>query len=159
MRRNRLLAGTLAAAALAAGCRREKPAETPVLAPPTLAAPAPSSATTTGLGAETQGYTNEMQAQNLREQAAELGIRRLAKPSTNGAEPEENRPAITYEEGLERTREYSREFEAQRHALERSKPKSVTLPTGTPGLLTGRKEGAPVEPAPETADPKGPEQK
>ncbi len=119
----------------------------------------PTAPTSGGLGAETSNYTNEMQAQNLRDQAAALGISKLARPSDQGAETDEARPAITYEEGLARTREYAREFEAQRHALEKDKPKSVTLPGATPTILPGHKEGAPVEPEPDTAQPKGPEDK
>jgi len=122
----------------------------------TLSTPLPTGG---GLGAETTGYTNEMQAQNLREQAAELGIRRLAKPSEQPGEPEENRAPITYEEGLARTREYAREFAAQRRAIDKDKPKSVQLTGGTPGMLPGKKEGAPVEPASDAAGPKGPEEK
>ncbi len=156
MARNRLVVGAALAAALTAACRRA-PEPTPSPALPAgdvkLSAPAPTAG---GLGAQTTGYTNEMQAQNLRDQAAALGISKLARPSDQGSETDEARPPITYEEGLARTREYSREFEAQRHALEKDKPKSVTLPGVTPAILPGHKEGAPVDPAPDETPSKNP---
>ncbi|MBI3565724.1 MAG: hypothetical protein HY079_11050 [Elusimicrobia bacterium] len=153
MRRNRLLVGAAALAAALAGCKRAPPPADAALpaGEVKLAAPAPAGV---GLAAETTSYTNEMQAANLREQAAELGISRLTRPSDQTADPDEARPMISYEEGLERTRELSQEFEAQRHAIDRDKRKTVTLPGTTPGMLPGKKEGAPVEPAPE-----GPEEK
>ena len=133
---------------LAAACGR-KPA--PPASDPSggvsLAAPTPSSATIASpLGAETTGYTNEMQAQNLRDQAAELGISRLAKPSVSGGFDNANEPhrTITYQEGIERTREMAAEAESERHSIEGDKNKSVALPTQTPGVLTSNAEGAPI---------------
>lgn len=163
--RNELLAGAAVLAALTAACRRAPPPADPSLPANavTLSTPAPAGV---GLGPETSSYTNEMQAENLRSQAAQLGIERLTRPSDQAADPEDSRPMIDYEEGLERTREMSRQFEAQRHIIEKDKRKSVTLPSSTPGILPGKKEGAPVEPAPDAAapapsadDPKGPENK
>ena len=111
----------------------------------TLTAPAPSSTVVTSpLSADAGSYTNEMQAQNLRDQAAELGIRRFAKPSTD-AEPDESHRTITYQEGIERTRAMTRAAEAERHAIERDKIKSVAIPTQTPGILPGNKAGSPIE--------------
>src|SRR5207247_1208801 len=100
-------------------------------------------------------YTNEMQAQFLRDQAAELGIQRMARPSQGSAEDEERAP-IGYDEGVQRTRAYARQFEAQRRSLDRDKNKTVSLSGETPVLIPGAARGAPVEGAPEPG-PKGPE--
>ncbi len=130
---------------MTAGCRRApEPAGASALpsGDVALSTPVPTGG---GLSAATTGYTNEMQAQNLRDQAAQLGIRKLTRPSDQGSESEEIRAPISYEEGLERTREYSRQFEAQRHAIEKDRRKTVTLPSATPVILPGPKEGAPIE--------------
>lgn len=136
----------VAAILLAAACGRKPapPAPDPAQGV-SLTAPA-SSTIVTPLAAETTGYTNEMQAENLRAQAAELGISRLAKPSTPGAFDNDNEPhrTITYQEGIERTREMAAEAEAERRSIEGDKNKSVALPTPTPGMLTPNKEGAPI---------------
>jgi hypothetical protein len=139
----------LAAAALllAAACGRKPAAPEPEAAPGvTLAAPS-SSTIVSPLGSETTGYTNEMQAQNLREQAAELGISRLAKPSVPGGFDNDNEPhrTLTYQEGIERTREMAADAAAQRRAIEGDKNKSVALPTPTPGILAPNREGEPIE--------------
>jgi hypothetical protein len=158
VRRNKRLAGAALAAALCAGCRRAPapPADNGV----SLTAPAPSSATVVSpLGEETTSYTNEMQAQNLRDQAADLGIKKFAQPSSQGAETEEIREPLTYDQGLARTKELSRDLEAQRHAIDKDKNKTVALPTGTPSMLPGRKEGSPIETAPDETAPKDPENK
>jgi hypothetical protein len=149
VRRSSGLAGAALLAALAAACGRKPAAPAPdPSGGVSLAAPTPSSATVASpLGAETTGYTNEMQAQNLRDQAASLGISRLAKPSVPGGFDNSNEPhrTITYQEGIERTREMAAEAEAERHSIEGDKNKSVALPTQTPGVLTPNKEGSPVE--------------
>jgi hypothetical protein len=157
--RNKRLAGAALAAALAAGCRRAPAA--PVVDAAggvTLAAPAPSSTVVTSpLGAGASSYTNEMQAQNLRDQAAELGISRLSKPSiASGMDSDAPHRTITYHEVIERTRVMTREAEAERHAIEGDKNKSVAIPTQTPDILPGNKEGSPIEDAPEGPGPKGP---
>lgn len=145
--RNRLLAGAALCAALTAGCRRAPP-ETPPANPSgaNIAAPNPSSIVSP-LGPATTDYTNEMQEASLRDQAAQLGISRLGKPSDlgSGADNDDSRAPITYEEGLARTKEYSRQFEAERHAIDRGKPKSIDLAGSTPSILPGKKEGAPIE--------------
>lgn len=145
MRKNKLLGAALAALAL--GCRKPAPAPVKdVTGGVTLDAPAPSSNTVTSpLGPETTGYTNEMQAQNLRDEAAKLGISRLAKPSTLSMESDEPQRTITYQEGIERTREMARDAEAERHAIEGDKNKSVSLPTQTPGSIKDGSGGAPIE--------------
>jgi hypothetical protein len=146
---SRALAGAAAALVLAGACGRKPQAPAPdPSGGVTLTAPAPSSSTVASpLGAETTGYTNEMQAQNLREQAADLGISRLAKPSMPGGFENANEPqrTITYQEGIERTREMAAEAESTRHAIEGDKNKSVALPTPTPGVLSPNKEGSPIE--------------
>jgi hypothetical protein len=139
--------GLVVAALVLAACGR-KPAPS---APDTAAGvvlSAPSSSTIASpLGAETTGYTNEMQAQNLRDQAAELGISRLAKPSIPGGFDNSNEPhrTITYQEGIERTREMAAEAEAERRSIEGDKNKSVALPTPTPGMISPNKEGEPIK--------------
>jgi hypothetical protein len=147
--RNKRLVGAAQAAPPAAGCRREPAA--PAADNVTLAAPAPSSTVVTSpLGVDSSSYTNEMQAQNLRDQAAELGISRLAKPSTeSGDESDEPHRTITYQEGLERTREMTREAATERRAISGDANKSVAIPTQTPGVLAGDKAGSPIENAPQ----------
>ena len=160
MRTNKLLAVAALAAALSAGCRRAAPAEETGAAPGVeLAPPTPSSTTLASpLGSAATGYTNEMQAQSFREQAAKMGISKLSPPAKRGETDEEDgRPPATYDEGLARTEELTRDLAAQRRALERGKNKVVDLPTGTPGILPAKKEGGPIEPAPDA--PKGPETK
>lgn len=158
MGRNSLVAGAALAAALSAACRRAEPPSAGAASGVPLEAPAPSSATLASpLGPETSGYTNEMQAQTLREEAAKLGIDRLGKPSEQGSGSDDNRAPLTFQEGLEQTRQLSRDLEAQRHALEKDKPRTVALPGQTPRMLPGRREGAPIEPAPDETGPKDPE--
>lgn len=154
MRRNNLLAAAALAAALAAACRRA-PAAPAAGDGVELAAPAPSSTIIKDpLAAGASSYTNEMQAQNLREQAGQLGIDGLTKPSFP-SEDESERPhrTITYQEGIERTLGMTRNAEAARHAIEGDKNKSVALPTETPGMLPANKGGAPIDGS--TADAAG----
>lgn len=144
--RNRGLPLAASALALAAACGRKPapPAPDPA-GGVTLTAPS-SSTIASPLGAETTGYTNEMQAQNLRDQAARLGISHLAKPSiAGGFDSDEPHRTITYQEGIERTREMAAEAEAERRSIEGDKNKSVALPTPTPGMLTPAAEGSPIE--------------
>jgi len=138
--------GLVFAALVLAACGRKPAApESDPAGGVSLAAPS-SSTIVSPLAAETTGFTNEMQAQNLREQAAELGISRLAKPSIQGGFDNDNEAhrTITYQEGIERTREMAADAEAERHAIEGDKNKSVALPTPTPGILTPNKEGEPI---------------
>ena len=148
--RNKRLAGAALTAVLAAGCRRPSaPPAADAAGGVTLEAPAPSSTVVTSpLGADASGYTNEMQAQNLRDQAAELGISRLTKPSTDAGDSDEPQRTITYQEGVERTLRMTREAEAERRAIEGDKNKSVAIPTQTPDLIPGDKTGVPIENAP-----------
>lgn len=152
---------TVALAVAVAACKK---APAPVPSPATevkAVLSAPDNLTGRALGPDTTGYSNEDQAANLREQASALGIRKLSRPSEQ-SDPEETRPTISYEEGLERTREYSREFEAQRHAIDKDKKKTVALPGGVPSILPGKKEGVPLDPEPDATTnqaPKGPETK
>lgn len=158
MRRNKLLAGVLLSAALAAGCRRAAPAPDPA-AGVTLSPPTPSSATLASpLGSETSDYTNEMQAQTLREEAQKMGITRFGHPSNQPSDPED-RPPLTYQEGLEQTHQLALDLEARRHVIDKDKNKTVALPGTVPGILPGRKEGRPIEPAPEDSGTKDPETK
>jgi hypothetical protein len=95
------------------------------------------------LSKSTTGYTNEMQAAYLQQQAASLGIKRFAPVTHLGSE---DAPApLTYQEGLERTREMSAALASQRRAIDGGKPKSVDLPGMTPRLLQPAASGdAPV---------------
>ena len=157
MRRNKRLAGAALAAALATGCKRPPEAPTPADGV-TLDAPAPSSTVVTSpLANGASVYTNEMQAQNLRDQAAALGISGLAKPSTPGNENEMEGPhrTITYQEGIERTAAMTRQAMSERHAIEGDKNKSVSIPTETAGVLPANSEGSPIETSTDTG-PKDP---
>jgi hypothetical protein len=157
--RNRLLAGAVLVAALAAGCRRAPEPEPDPAAGVTLTAPA--RAVVSPLAPATTTYTNEMAAQNFRDEAATLGISRLSHPGEQRqlASDGQTQP-ITYQEGVDRTRASADEFAAQRHAIERGKDKTVAIPSETAGLIPGRKDGgAPIESAPEETGSKGPENK
>jgi hypothetical protein len=102
---------------------------------------------TSPLAAGASSYTNEMQAQNLRDQAAQLGINGLAKPSVDmGDESNAPRRTITYQQGVERTLSMTDSAMAARHAIEGDKNKSVALPSETPGLVPADKTGAPIDP-------------
>ena len=90
-------------------------------------------------------YTNEMQAENLRAQAAELGISKFGKPMEPGSGFEAPRPTITYEEGLERTREMTLEFAAQRRVIDADENEIVALATHTPGVIPKESRGGPIE--------------
>ena len=152
--RNNLFAGAVLLAALAAGCGR---APTPAPDPAGgVTLTAPSATIVSPLAAQTSSYTNEMQAQNLRAEAAALGISKFGKPAEQLADTDGQRETITYQEGLDRTRATAREIEKQRHALERDKNKTVALPTPTPGLVPGNKEGAPIENSAEESGSKVP---
>ncbi|MFI5345518.1 MAG: hypothetical protein ACHQ51_04005, partial [Elusimicrobiota bacterium] len=121
--------------------------------------PTPSSATLASpLGTQTSDYTNEMQAQNLRDQSTQLGIAKFAQPSAQD-DDEERGPMVSAEEGLEHTREMTQQLAAQRRAIDKERNKSVVLPTSTPAIIPTRKEGAPIEPPPDEPTPKGPETK
>ena len=109
------------------------------------------------LGADTSDYTNEMQAQHLRDQAAELGISKFAHPSN---QPDDDAgPPQTMDEGLAHTREMTQQLAAQRRAIEKEKDRTVSLTRSTPAIIPVKKGGAPIEPAPEEPTPKGPETK
>ncbi|MFI5348633.1 MAG: hypothetical protein ACHQ2Z_03745 [Elusimicrobiota bacterium] len=157
--RNRLFAGAALAVALACACKRPPEAAAPAASTgPALAAPS-FGTVKSPLGGETSSYTNEMQAQNLRDQAADLGISKFAKPTVgSGLDPDE-RPhrTITYQEGVQRTLKITRQAEAARHAIEGDKNKSVAIPTQTPGNLSVDKTGSPIESSPEAPGPKDPQ--
>ena len=157
--RNRLFAGAALAAALI-GCRKPPapPEPPPADGAAVLDAPAPSaSLMTSPLAGESTAYTNEMQAENLRGQADRLGIRGFRSPS-QGPE-EDSGPPMTRDEALQRMRAFTQSLAAERHAIDREKEKSVALPSATPGVLSGKEKGAPIEDAPGGAGPKDPETK
>lgn len=97
------------------------------------------------LTAESAGYDNEQQARHLQEESEFLGIERLAKPSAQSGENEEEREIVTYEQGLQRTKDYARQFAAQRRAIDKGKGKAVDLSGTTPLLLPGKRQGGPIE--------------
>jgi hypothetical protein len=157
VRRNNIPAGTLLLAALAAGCGKPAP-ETGASPGVTLSPPEPSSATVASpLGAETTDYTNEMQAQTLRDEAAKMGITRFGRPSDQGSETEDVRAPLTYREGLAQTHQLALDLEARRHVIDKDKNKTVALPSAVPAILPGRKQGGPIAPPPDADGPKDPE--
>lgn len=155
--RNSLLAGAVLAAALGAACRRAPEAPADPAGGVTLAAPA--AAIVSPLGTDTSSYTNEMQAQNIRAEAASLGIAKFARPSEAASEADGRHETITYQEGLERTRATAREFEAERHEIDKDKNKTVALPTQIPGMISSKKTGSPIENPAEDSGSKDPETK
>lgn len=127
---NRLLAALTAALWIGAACKRAPDAasEAPV---PELAAPAPSSTfVSTPLDTASTGYTNEMQAENLRKEAAEMeGPPQGPPPPLSKAEVRERR---------RRLRELTRELERMRRGMEGGRDKSVTLPGDTVSPIPGQ---------------------
>lgn len=146
--RNKALAAAALTAALAFGCRRsEPPAQTEEPGP---ALDAPAAMVTSPLSKQTTGYTNEMQAQYIQNQAAALGIQRFAPTDRSNAESYLPPPSISYAEGVARTKEMARALANERHAIDRNKPKSVDLPGTTPQLLEQPADGGtPPAPAPQ----------
>ena len=140
------------AAALAAGCRPTGDDTRSAGGDAKLEAPTPSSVTLAGLlSVVNTGYSNVQQARYLQEQSKRLGISSLDKPSGGTGEDGGNRgdpDPLSYEEGLARTKAMTREFAAQRRALEKGKPKPVGLQGTTPGLIPGKPQGGPIESAP-----------
>lgn len=141
MRNSLLRAAVLAA--IAAGCRKPAPPPAADAGGSAPAPPPPPAAAARDVCAAS--YTNEMQAANIRAEAAQMGIRALDKPSEDAESGDAARPPITYEEGLRRTKEYARDFEVQRLAIDRNKPRAVALPGSTPQLIPARAGGAPVQ--------------
>ena len=149
MRNNALVAVVALAAALASCKRAPEEPQAPQQPSLNLAAPAPSSTMVTNpLSRATTGYTNEMQAAYLQDQAAALGIARLTKVTHLGSEAEGAPAMVSPEEGLARTRELEHEFAAQRRAIDRGKPKTIDLSGATPQLLQPREPAAGGAPTP-----------
>ncbi len=149
--RNRTLAAAALTAALAFGCR--KSADPPQASEPSPALSAPATMVTNPLSKSTTGYTNEMQAAYLRDQAAALGITRLGPTNRSSAESETPPPSVSYAEGLERTKELEQALANQRRQIDRNKPKSVDLPGNTPMLLQTPADGGGGAPTPAPAAP------
>lgn len=135
------------AAALTAACRPASDAPRSAGGDARLEAPAPSSVTLAGLlGAASTGYDNAQQALYLQEESRLLGISSLGKPSGQTWESEE--PAgvpVSYEEGLERTRAMTKQFAAQRRAIDKGRPKAVGLEGMTPRMIPGKPQGGPLK--------------
>jgi hypothetical protein len=158
VRTNKALVAAALAVAAASACRRA-PAPAATDSAPTPSLTAPTKSVVSPLGPDATGYTNEMQADHLRSESAKLGISRLDKPADPAVENAEPAGPVTYEEGVARTREYAREFEAERHAIDKERVKVVQIPGGTPGLIPGRQEGAPIGSADDGSAPKKSDQK
>ena len=117
-----------------------------------LEAPTPSSVTLTGLlSVMSTGYSNAEQARYLQDEAKRLGIADLDKPSSGqtGEVGEAPPDPVSYEEAIERTKSLSKQFAAQRRAIERGQPKAIDLKGTTPGMIPGKPQGGPIEAAPE----------
>lgn len=144
--RPRHLAWLAAALLLGAACRRapvEAPAETPELAPP-----APSSSLIlTPLDTAATGYTNEMQAENLSKETAELGIQHISKHIEEGDAGQENRGAppplseVEKKERMEQLKEMRLEFTRLRRGIDAQRDKSVVLGGSVASMIPGRTSG------------------
>jgi hypothetical protein len=137
--RNNALAAVLAAA-LVVGCRRSSEPSAVAEPSPTLAAP--GAMVTSPLSKSATGYTNEMQAQYIQDQAVTLGIQRFASSNRSDSETDTAAPGVSYAEGFERTKELEAALASQRRQIDRNKPKTVDLPGNTPMLLQTPSEGA-----------------
>lgn len=115
------------------GCKAPPPEENLSSSAEKLEPPAPSSIVTP-LAKASSNFDNKSQAKYLQEQAGDLGIQRFGKAPPS-VEDEEREP-ITYEEGVQRTKEYSQQFAATRREIDRKRPKSVQLSGAkTPRLI------------------------
>jgi len=111
------------------------------------------------LSTASTGYDNVQQARYIQEESRRLGISSLDMPSgQTGEVGEAPLDPIPYEEAIERTKSLSKQFAAQRRAIERGQPKAIDLKGTTPGLIPGKPQGGPIESAPEDG-PKDPETK
>lgn len=144
-RSNSLLA-LAAALLLGAACKRAPapaPAETPELAPPEPS----SSLIATPLDSATTGFTNEMQAENLTKETAELGIQHISKHIEEGqAEAERRGPPpplseVEKKERLQQLKEMREEFTRMRRGIDAQRDKTVALPGTTAAIIKGRESG------------------
>ncbi|MDE2491753.1 MAG: hypothetical protein KGM24_12980, partial [Elusimicrobia bacterium] len=128
-------------------CRRAPAPEPPPAAGVDLTPPAPSSSLViTPLDKAATGYTNEMQAENLRQQVKQLGIRQISLPTEENVADQGERPPVSYDEGLARTRAYARQFQAQRYEMTRAeRERTVSVrPGDVPRDLSQGPGGSPV---------------
>lgn len=118
-----------------------------VEATPDLAAPAPSSSLImTPLDTAATGFTNEMQAANLRRETAELGIQQISKHiDENSRQGSRETPPplseVEKKERIEELRQMRQEFTRMRRDIDDARDKSVTLPGNTAAIIPGRKSG------------------
>ncbi len=101
----------------------------------------------TPLDAATTGYTNEMQAANLRRETSELGIQQISKHIEGGDANQENRGSPSPLSAVERKmrmaqlKEMRLELSRMRRGIEGARDKSVSLPGSTAIILPGRESG------------------
>ncbi len=145
------------AASLTAGCRRVSPAPRSAGGEAKLEAPAPSSVTLAGLlSIVSTGYDNVQQAHYLQEESKRMGISNLDKPSgRTGESGEASDDLLSYEEGIERTKILTKQFSAQRRAIDKGRPKPIGLEGTTPDIIPSKPQGRPIEDAPVLLDSVG----
>lgn len=137
----------IAALALGAACKRSPEPPKEEAASPDLAPLPPSSAlVVTPLDTATTGYTNEMQAKNLSQQTAELGIQHITKhQDETDEEPPTGPPPplseVEKKERIEQLRTMTNQFTRLRRNIDGARDKSVSLPGSTAAVLSGRKSG------------------
>ena len=134
-----------AALLLGAACKRAPVEVAPET--PDLTAPEPSAnLVVTPLDRATTGYTNEMQAANLRTETSELGIQQISKHLEEGS-GQENRGAppplseVEKKERMAQLREMGDEFTRMRRGIDGARDKSVALPGQTAAIIPGRQSG------------------
>ncbi len=155
----RVLLVLAAALTLGAACRRAPESEAPAPAAPDagLEAPPPSSSlVVTPLDRATTGYTNEMQAANLRRETSELGIGNISKHYEEGkrdeSEAREKPPRLSEVERKERIkqlRDMTSQFTRMRRNIDAARDKSVVLEGTKPGLIPTVEKGGALEGAEE----------
>ena len=149
IRRPDPLRALAAALILCAACKpapAPPPEETPELAPPEPSA----SLVVTPLDTASTGFTNEMQAENLSKETAELGIQHISKHIEEGA-PDGSRRGpppplseVEKKERMEQLREMRKEFTRLRRGIDAQRDKSVALPGSTAAIIKGRESGGMV---------------
>lgn len=133
---------------LGAACKRA-PIEPSAVPTPDLPPPPPSSSLViTPLDTASTGYTNEMQAANLRRETAEMDIRHISKHYEEGEQPRSGPPPLLSDvekkERLEQLRDMTRQFTRMRLSIDGAHDKSVTLPGNTAIMIPRPTPGGPL---------------
>lgn len=135
-----------AALIFGAACKRAPEPEAAATSPDLAPLPPSSALVVTPLDTATTGYTNEMQAKNLSQQTAELGIQHISKHrDESDEEPPVGPPPplsdVEKKERMEQLRSMTTQFTRMRRNIDGARDKSVSLPGSTAAVIAGRASG------------------